>query len=188
MTVDWEDGPWVVGLDLSLTSTGIAYANGTVEHLETDKDRDVERLALILDRVRGALDVAEQPPDLAVIEGYGYHGTKVGFAMGELGGLVRYHLWTDRTPYVVVPPNRLKLYALGKGGGKNTDKTAMVVAARERLAYDGLQDDEADALWLRAYGLDLLGAPLIALPQAHRAALADAAIVRRAPAVEEVPW
>jgi hypothetical protein len=68
----------------------------------------------------------------------------------------------------VVPPATLKTYALGVGRG---DKTAMVVAARERLGFTGLSHDQADAYWLRAMGLDLLGSPLVVLPKTHRRAL-----------------
>lgn len=180
---DWDEGPWVVGLDLSLTSTGIAYANGTVEHLDTEKKKfsdDMARLGFIVDRVRGAFDVAEQDPDLVVIEGYTYATTKSAHVLGELGGIVRFELWSSGIPFAVIAPSKLKRYALGKGAG---DKVAMVVAARERLAYGGLQDDEADALWLRALGLDLLGAPLVSLPKEHRGALEGVAVVGR----REVP-
>lgn len=181
-------GPWVVGLDLSLDSTGVAYANGRAACIDASKFRGAERLQFVLDNVREAFDVAESVPDLVAVEGYAYNGgAKAAFVMGELGGLVRLELWRECIPHVIVPPNKLKQYATGKGSGPGTDKTAMVVAARDRLAFGGLSHDQADALWLRAYGLDLLGAPLVALPKAHRAALDGASIVCR-PSNEEVAW
>jgi Holliday junction resolvasome RuvABC endonuclease subunit len=169
----WLARPWVVGLDLSLRATGLAYADGSVETVKPDKRKGMSRVGYILDRVRGALDVAEQPPDLVVIEGYTYGTTNSAHILGELGGVVRFHLWQQRVTFLEVAPSKLKRYALGKGSGPGTDKTAMVVAARERLGAQVLSDDEADALWLRAFGLALLGHPPVELPQAHQAALTD---------------
>ena len=56
------------------------------------------------------------------------------------------------------------------GGGK-ASKTAMIVEARETLGYRGLDDNEADALWLRAIGLAMLGEPLADMPANQRTAV-----------------
>ena len=55
------------------------------------------------------------------------------------------------------------------GGGK-ASKTAMIVEARETLGYRGLDDNEADALWIRAIGLAMLGEPLADMPATQRTA------------------
>jgi Holliday junction resolvasome RuvABC endonuclease subunit len=170
----------VVGLDLSLTATGIAYASGEAVTLDTKALRGTHRLGVIRQAVREALDVCDRAPDLVVIEGYSFGSAQGMAALGELGGVIRMVLAdeADEHPsmgWAVSPPTSLKKYATGSG---KADKTAMVVAARERLGYQGLSNDQADALWLRAAGLDLLGAPLIALPKLHRDALSGIETVK----------
>ena len=56
------------------------------------------------------------------------------------------------------------------GGGK-ASKTAMIVDARETLGYRGLDDNEADALWLRAIGHAVLGKPLADMPSPNKKAI-----------------
>jgi Holliday junction resolvasome RuvABC endonuclease subunit len=109
------------------------------------------------------------PVDLAVIEGYAYGAGGTALCdLAELGGVVRWELHRADVPWIVVPPASLKCYATGKA---TANKTEMVIAARERLAYAGTSHDEADALWLRAIGYDLLDVPVIRLPQSHRKVL-----------------
>lgn len=167
--------PWVVGLDLSLRSTGICYASGELALVKPEDLRGMERVEYVLDAVRLACDCWESAPDLVVIEGYTYNTTKSAHVLGELGGVVRHWLWSEAIPYCVVAPGSLKKYATGRGDAK---KTPMVVAARERLGILTEEDDEADALWLRAVGRELLGAPLVQLPKLNVGALGGLEIVR----------
>lgn len=159
----------VLGLDLSLRSTGICSTSGEPRAIVTHKDlRGMPRLAYLVGVIEHEL--ASWPPDLVVIEGYSF-GSKSDTLtqLAELGGIVRWEVLRRRgLPALIVPPQTLKLYATGKGSGT---KTPVVVAARDRLGYGGVNDDEADALWLRALGLDWLGAPLVKLPKTQREAL-----------------
>lgn len=153
-----------VGLDLSLRATGIAHVDGHVEVVRTGHLRGMTRLHVVRSHVSDAL---AQEPQLVAIEGYafGAHGRAV-ISLGELGGLVRYETWRRDIRYVEVTPLQLKKYATGYARG--VSKTAMVIAARDRLGYEGESDDEADALWLRALALDVLGEPLAVMPVANR--------------------
>lgn len=166
-TATIPDSPWVVGLDLSLTSTGIAYADGTVGRIQP-AGRGMARLAEILAGVRLALDCWETEPELVVVEGYSYASAGRAIEAGELGGLIRYELWRRRVPTLDIAPKKLKIYATGRG---DAGKPELVANARERLGYTAFQPDEVDALWLRALGLHLLEAPLADLPKAHTRAL-----------------
>jgi hypothetical protein len=47
----------------------------------------------------------------------------------------------------------------------------MIVEARETLGYRGLDDNEADAIWIRAIGLAMLGEPLADMPATQRTAV-----------------
>lgn len=175
----------VVGLDLSLTGTGIAYADGSTVTIDTRALRGTDRLGFIRDQVRQALDVCDRAPDLVVLEGYSYGSVQGMAALGELGGVIRMVLADEKAQHpamgwAVAPPASIKKYATGAG---NATKTAMVVAARERLKLQTLSHDQADAAWLRAAGLELMGAPLVRLPKTHRAAL-DGIAMERSPEPE----
>lgn len=158
--------PNCVGVDLSYTATGIAWADHGVDVFTTDpKTSHIERAERI------ALDVMAHTmtADLVCIES-GVYRSQQAFPAGILHGLVRHWLRMHRpdTKVMLVPAKTLKVYAAGNG---NADKTAMVVAARERLGYTGLENNEADSLWLRAIGMELLGHPVTELPRTHMRAL-----------------
>lgn len=160
----------VTGLDLSLTSSGIAHADGTATHLDTSKERGMDRLGVIADAAFTACQLDTGGVDLVVIEGYSYMSKGRAIVdIGEMGGVVRYQLYCYGQPYAVLPPKSLKLFATGNG---NASKHEMIVWARDLLRYGGFDEDEADALWLRAAGLHAIGAPLIKRTKAQTNALA----------------
>lgn len=161
--------PRVVGLDLSLTATGIAHDGGqrTIRSNKTGIDRCVHIAGQVMDDISAWLSNLH---DLIVIEGYSFGAPRSSHshALGELGGIIRFELRRMGRSWVDVPPASLKKYATGKG---NANKGEMLAAAIRRLDYEGASDNEADALWLRAMGLDHLGAPLVDLPAINRTAL-----------------
>ena len=156
----------VVGLDLSLRSTGIAYADGAARRLRTWRLRGPERLAY----VRAAVLEAAQWAELVMIESYAWTAPgRSTISLGELGGVIRCSLWLAGLPFYEVTPASLKLFATGDGSAA---KPAVVEAAQRHLGYGGQQHDEADALWLRALGRALVGWPVtLDLPPENLAAL-----------------
>lgn len=163
---DSAPAPRVMGLDLSLRHTGIADCDGFVGTVTTGNLRGAPRIAVIWDHIEMGLWA---PCDLAVIEGYANaaQGSSL-LDLAELGGIIKWQLYHADVTFVVIPPAQLKIYATGTG---QANKAMMVSSARERLGYERHDDNEADALWLRALGLDLLGAPVVKLPQTHRRVL-----------------
>lgn len=173
----------VLALDLSLTSTGVAYPLGSVGRwIPPSGVVGMERLQWL--RCRLAESWVECGVDLVVIEGYSFGMARPtkgqgggqpshAHALGELGGVIRFTLWNNAVPYVDVAPASLKKYATGKGNAK---KESVLVEAVKRLGYDGSSTDEADALWLRAMALDAYGEPEVEMPALNRTAL------------EAVPW
>lgn len=161
----------VVGVDLSLTATGVADADGSTSLIapageHTSPDGLAEWLSLLNGRLAdiiwaegGALFVVE---DLPRNPRFG------GTALGMVHGLWRASTWRWEADVVYVPPASLKRYACGKG---NASKAEVLTAAVRRLGYLGADDNEADALWLRAMGLDALGTPPVKMPAANRDAL-----------------
>lgn len=143
----------VVGLDPSLSSSGLALPNGRVVLVKYPKLRGPARLVAIRIAIEAMLVGCQ--PDIVVIEGYSY-GLKGNAVtqLGELGGVLRVAMYELGMLYMEVPPTSLKKFATGKG---NATKNDMVHAARTVLGYAGTNDDEADALWLRQVGLQVYG-------------------------------
>lgn len=152
----------VVGLDLSITATGVARKDGTTFTIRPGAgDR---RLVEIRDGVCLAL---EGGCDLVVIEDLPTNAKSAGIT-GMVHGAVRAALIMWCVPYVLVTPATLKKYATGRG---NADKTAMTMALFKRTGLELADDNQVDAAWLRFAGLQLLGEPAVDLPAAQVAAL-----------------
>lgn len=175
--------PTVVGIDLSLTSTGIARIGpgGVSVHKIVSKGRaDATlaqrhaRLSLLRDRV--ALEVVDA--DLVVIEGPSL-GQKSQSGVHDRSGLwwlVMDALFDERPggapgPQVVeVPPTNRAKYATGKGNASKDTVLAAVV--RRYLDVDVTGNDEADALVLAAMGSRHLGFPIDTVPALNREGMA----------------
>jgi Holliday junction resolvasome RuvABC endonuclease subunit len=160
----------VLGLDLSLTCTGVAGNGWTAPLRPPAKLRGTDRLLWI----RG--EITERwvsGVDLVAIEGPSYGNQGQGRQAGhhERAGLwwiIRCALATRDIPVAVVPPATLKRYATGRG---TADKASMVLAAARHFSWYEGTEDEADALMLAAMAADHLGEPIAAMPAANRAAL-----------------
>jgi len=143
----------VAGLDLSMTSTGIARvrvdAPGALGHLKlyriesyradvpkgeqpTLAERSA-RLASVLTRtveVIAPLDRPEQWPDLVVVEApsYGSTGYMQHDIAGNWWGPVR-ELITMGLPVAEASPSQLKIYAVGRGTTRDSAKSKAVTKA-----------------------------------------------------------
>lgn len=156
----------VVGLDLSLASTG--FSDGRTASVIKGKFGGLQRLRYLRNQILTRVDLVE--PDLICVEGPSYASR--GGREHERGGLwwlVVEHLdsWFQ-VDIVAVPPASLKKYATGKG---NASKDQMIVAACKRFPWFNGGNDEADALWLAALGYEHLGKPLVSLPAVNLSAL-----------------
>jgi len=178
----------IVGLDPSLTSTGIAVhrdANDIRTHrIRSTGKKDATwddralRLAWI---VAQTIDVI--PNDATVIMEAPSYGS-VGGAQHDRSGLwwSLFRTLTDHgcTIIPVTPSQRMK-YAVGKGGGKGCDKDNILAAAITRYPDLGITgNDIADAVIFMAIGCRLTGNPLEAsLPKTHLDALAKISLPER---------
>lgn len=162
----------IAGLDLSLTSTGVAEIHGievTLATITPGKRKGHDRLQYLFDEICSRIFDAS----LVVIEGPSY-GSDYGKAHERAGlwWLVAHVLWGNQIPYVVITPTQVKKYATGYGGGPKSGKDKVLAAVVRRYAdvpVDG--NDQADALVLAAMAADHYGDPLAPVPAAHRAAL-----------------
>ncbi|MGP3914362.1 hypothetical protein [Nonomuraea sp. 10N515B] len=169
--------PRVIGLDLSLTSTGIAYNTG---HCLKAGQGDVTKLPLrertetlrgLADKILLHIDTA----NLVLVEKFVLARGKAGAGgAGERAHL--YYLVVDalihqiRIPVVEVPQSTLKTYATGRGNAPK-DEVKDAVAKRLPMFVTKGNSDMCDAAVLAAMGSDHLGHPLVVMPQAHRKAL-----------------
>ena len=172
--------PVVIGIDPSLTGTGIASSRGWVEVIGYKRARAkdpgitqlphaerAEAMRQLLDQVLEAIG----SPDLAVIElpavsraGGGAH--ERGWFWWQLHN----HLHNRHIPIGLLAPNARALYATGKG---NAPKNLVVDAIARRFpawTTEG-NDNAADAVALMAAGRDWLGHPITDMPKTHRTAL-----------------
>jgi hypothetical protein len=168
----------VCGLDLSLTSAGIAVLRDGRPVLIThvghpgrngasyqDRSRRVRSQCQAILRVllpyfdHGWNDPAFPPSvDLTVIEGPSY-GSQFGseFDRAALWHGVYGALEAKRVPIAVIAPNSLKLWFTGNGAASKTDMTN---TAMGRFVEPISTSDEADAVALATAGAHWLGDPV----------------------------
>lgn len=170
----------IVGLDLSLTATGMAFINDAGVHTcrFTSKGKAdaslfarTERLTKlardIVDATAGAELVVVEQPAFSKIQGQAHDRS-------GLWWLVVSQLYTTRV--AEVPPTTLKRYATGKGNASKDEVLAAVVRRYIDLAQPA-DNNEADALVCAAMGARWLGEEIeLNLPKGQ------------AEAVEKVRW
>lgn len=166
----------VIGLDLSLSATGVARVtlldgdNATVPELHVEKADDdgtledrLNGLAARLTCINSASLVAVEAPIL-----YGAHA-KGAISLIGLNMLIRCRIAEQGIPLLVVDNGSIKKYATGNG---NANKDLVRDAARDRFGLPpGVTSDECDALWACAIGCALLDRPIVDVPAKHRGAL-----------------
>jgi crossover junction endodeoxyribonuclease RuvC len=155
----------VIGLDLSLTSTGVAVAtqDGAVTDRITSKpvpnatleDRDVRLYAI----ERRVMEYVTGDVDLVVVEGPSY-GSTTGHQHDRAGlwWLVVDALFRRGQRVVEVPPSSRMKYATGRGNASKDDVLSAVIRRYPHVDVNG--NDEADALILAAMGARHLERPL----------------------------
>jgi hypothetical protein len=171
-------GARVLGVDLSLTGTGLAgngwadtvvppgppKRNAAWRKLSTDEQRWAlteyrhVRLAHVLGAIRDRY--LTTAPDLVVLEGLSYDSFDTDRQLAGLSWQVRHSLWRLGIPYATVPPSCLKQFATGNGAAAKAD---VVRAAKARFGWFDGDDNAADATWLMAVGHAALGEPLYGL-------------------------
>jgi len=168
----------IVGLDLSLTATGIAVLDDrdgirvSAVGSKGAKDATIaQRVARLDDLERAIINRLGNDVDLVVIEAPSFG------QMRQSGEHLRAGLWwrlvslieNTIAPVAEVPPATLKKYATGKG---NATKDAVLLATARRFpTVDVTTNDEADALWLCAAGAQVFNQPIVDVPLVHLEAL-----------------
>lgn len=165
----------VLGLDLSLTSAGVAIlrdgqpiAIRSVGHGSVNGKSYQHRNNRIVSQVRAVKAVCDNglkpfrgnvTYDLAVIEGPLHHGPQQAYEWdrAQLWGGVYSQLLAWKIPTAVINPMTLKLWFTGAG---NADKLRMLDTARARFRPAISTHDEADAIACATAGAYHLGDPI----------------------------
>ncbi len=138
----------VLGLDVSLTSTGFAYRNDDGVHtgIITPKAHSgIPRLVFIRRTIEGIINRCGTTH--VVIEGYsmGKFQMQRAHSTGEIGGVVKVMCWEKWIPVLIVSPKGLKKFATGNG---NSTKPQVQGHIMTRWKHRVEQEDEADAFVL----------------------------------------
>lgn len=163
----------IVGVDLSLTATGVACRHG-VGTITSNGHRD----ATLTDRHHRMMRLREEvltwcrDADLVVIESPSLGSSARHNHAHDRSGLwwlTVHALHASDIPVAAVTPASRAKYATGKGNASKDEVLAAVVRRYTEPAVGN--NNEADALVLAAMGHDALGDPLVTLPATHRTAL-----------------
>lgn len=157
----------IMGLDLAIGTTGVCFPDGSTMRIRPKSKGDL-RLGEIRDHIR--LGARTAWADVVVIEDIQGRSLKgdAALVLPMLHGVVRTVLNDDGIPYVLVNQKTLKLYATGSGAA---DKAKMIAAAKERGHVTFTDDNECDAWWLHAAGMERAEQLLFVLPLPQRRAL-----------------
>ncbi len=123
-----------LGLDLSLTGSGVSVINVNGEILWSKKlsckVTGVERLRLLEMDLMSMLDMYSSQIQLAAIESPAY-GVKDGggrlFELGEWAGITKLNLHKLGIKFIMVAPTQLKKYILGKSDSKSSSTKDLIM-------------------------------------------------------------
>jgi crossover junction endodeoxyribonuclease RuvC len=140
----------ILGLDLSLTSTGYSL-NGNTGIIST-KTKGPERLSIVNKTVLQLC--LDESVDCVIVEGYSFASrNSQAHSIGELGGCIRMTLWECNIPYVEVPPTSRAKFATGKGNSGKTEVISAISSKTGKIFSGSGADDECDAWVLEQMGL-----------------------------------
>lgn len=133
-----------MGLDLSLTSTGICIADDT--SVITPKSRGAERLHAVSSHIMSL--IYSNDINLVCLEGYSFASrNSQAHSIGELGGAVRMRLWEGGVPYIEIPPTSRAKFATGRGNAAKTEVMS-AVSAKTGIVFSGSGADDMCDAWI----------------------------------------
>ena len=164
-----------VGLDLSLTKTGITILGhgGTVIYSGLVKSKpcgdkpidETRRIVKIAEEIMTKLGTVASGPRIVAIEGLAFMAK--GTSLVQLAGLnymIRAALDKERWPFIIVAPTTLKKFITGSGKG---DKDMISMAIYKNYGFEALDNNVADSFGLAACAMAVMGSPInkITAPQ-----------------------
>lgn len=139
-----------MGLDLSMSSTGLCILNGDQCQLETIKTKldenvsDLERCWKITERILMAARELENPG--ICIEDYFMPTSSkymnAAMKLCQLGTMVRWELYRRGFSFLIVAPKSVKKFACGNGNGQ---KSLILKSVYKNWGVEPDDDNQADA-------------------------------------------
>lgn len=158
----------VLGLDLSLTSTGYCHS-GEAGYVSVNLT-GAERLRNIASEI-GNIVVSNQIHAVA-IEGYSFASrNSQAHSIGELGGVIRVALLNLDIPYVIIPPTCRAKFATGKGNAGKSEVISAISAITGIVWKGQHADDMCDAWVLEEMALTRFGFGKYSWPDVSLASL-----------------
>ena len=149
---------YLVGLDLSLNSTGISiYGDGVIKTYTINPSSKLNqdgKLDFIVDELVHFTFPAYSKV-VFFIEGYSFTQKSASITiLAELAGTLKHLFRENGVSYYIIPPTTLKKYVTGKGNAK---KEQMILGVYKAWNKEFATNDEADAFALMQLGIDLCG-------------------------------
>lgn len=174
---------YYVGLDLSLTNTGVAILTDNLNDLPqvlsiktTPKYDLYTRAEMALEKLKVFLDVhtGSNKNTHFFVEGFAFGAKGQIFNIAEFSGIIKYYInkeWFFDSDFYQIPPTSLKKFITGSGTAK---KELMVKEVYKRYQFDTNDDNAADAFSLAVMGRAYLSPPHDALTAFQKDALSKA--------------
>jgi len=161
--------PTIIGVDLSLTSTGLALPDGKLEVIQP-KQKGAVRLFAIRREVNDFIARYENP--VIVVEGYSFAARhSQAHSIGELGGVMKLSWYENDWQVIIVPPTNRAKFATGKGNA-NKSEVVSAISARTGMTFSGKgADDQCDAWILQEMGMVAYGQSDRTWPKVNLSAL-----------------
>lgn len=169
-----------VGLDLSLTHTGIAVVtekseviySGVIKSkpsgnsLVDETKRIIKIVDVVMERIN-YIFTDNNLPSMVLIEGLAFMAK--GTSLAQLSGLnylIRVKLIEKNIPFMIVAPTTLKKFITGSGKG---DKDLMMMSVYKNYGFESMDNNECDAYALAVCGLATLECPIntLTIPQSE---------------------
>ena len=158
----------IVGLDLSLTATGIAHwEGGAVTRLTTvgsspricDEARLEQLDQSVFDRIPHGFPAGTGPKaELVVIEGLSFGSNTGSHSLRDgLHYLIRVGVYQLKVPMLIVEPMRLKKFILGPTKKGDNTKELMIREVWRKYGIEARDNNQADAAALAILGAAYLG-------------------------------
>lgn len=144
----------VIGIDQSLTSTGVCVVEGKKVQLSTTicpkATDEVDRLIEIETRL--AEIIVENKVEVAVMEGYSFLGGGRLASLGEVGGIIKKMLRQLGIEFHIVAPMTLKKFC---NSSKSKGKNKVMLEIYKRYGVEFEDDNQTDAFGLAMIGTEI---------------------------------
>ena len=149
----FTEGPYYVGLDISITGTGVVVLDRQLQRVVTEciktkpQDDWYGRVNNIVSRIFGF--IPSPVFCMVFVEDYAFAAKGQVFNIAELSGIIKYRMWIDGYRFLRIPPTSLKKFTTATG---TAPKELMMKEVYKRYNVDFNDNNVADAYALARMG------------------------------------